>query len=93
MPSTVIWSPTPTCTAWANDASMTAPSGAEDRSQVPATTSGADIAGSAGVMARSSTGDFTALCSSVADAAWYGWPISRMPATSRSWLVLVPFWK
>ena len=44
-------------------------------------------------MARSSTGDFTALCSSVADAAWYGLPISRMPATSRSWLVLVPFWK
>ena len=70
MPYTVIWSPTPTCTAWANDASRTTPSGAEDRSQVPATTSGADIAGRTGVMARSSTGDLTAPCWSVAEAAW-----------------------
>ena len=70
MPSTVIRSPTPTCAAWAKDASRTTPSGAEGRSQVPATTSGADIAGGAGVMARSSTCDFTAPCSSVADAAW-----------------------
>ena len=32
--------------------------------------SGADIAGGTGVMARSSTGDLTAPCSSVAEAAW-----------------------
>ena len=70
MPSTAIRSPTPTCTASANDASRTTPSGAEGRSQVPATSSGADIAGSVGVIARSSTGDFTAPCSRVADAAW-----------------------
>ena len=69
IPSTMSLSPTPTCTAWANDASRTAPSGAEDRSQVPATTSGADIAGRTGVMARSSTGDLTAFCSRVAEAA------------------------
>ena len=47
MPSTAILFPTPTCTAAANDASRTAPSGAEDRSQVPATTSGAEMAGRA----------------------------------------------
>ena len=93
IPSTVIQSPTPTPTAWAKDASTTAPSWAEDRSQVPVTTSGADIAGGSGVMALSSTGDFTAPCSSVAGAAWYGWPVSLIPATWRSSLVLVPFWK
>ncbi len=70
MPRTVIRLPTRTCTACANDASMTAPSGAAGRSQLPATSSGADMAGSVDVMVRSSTGDFTALCSSVADAAW-----------------------
>ena len=70
MPSTTICSPTPTCTAAANDASRTAPSWTEDRSHVPATTSGVDMAGGVGVMPRSSTGDLTAPCSSVADAAW-----------------------
>ena len=69
MPSTTIRSPTPRRTAWAKDASRTTPSRAEGRSQVPATTSGAEIAGGADVMARSSTGDFTAPCSSVAEAA------------------------
>ena len=70
MPLTLIRMPTPTCTAWANEASRTTPSGAEERSQVPDTTSGADIAGSRGVMARSSTGDRTAPWARVADAAW-----------------------
>ena len=69
IPSTTIWEPTPTCTAAANEASTTAPSCSEARSQVPATSSGVDIAGGTGVMPRSSTGDFTAPCSSVADAA------------------------
>jgi hypothetical protein len=32
-------------------------------------------------MALSSTGDFTAPCSSVAGVAWYGWPVSLIPAT------------
>ncbi len=81
MPLTLIRMPTPTPTAWAKDASTTAPSWAEDRSQVPVTTSGADIAGGSGVMALSSTGDFTAPCSSVAGAAWYGWPVSLIPAS------------
>ncbi len=93
MPSTWMRPPTPTCTAWAKDASRTAPSGAEDRSQLPSTMIGTDIVGGAGVMARSSTGDFTAPCSSVAGAAWYGLPVSLIPATWRSPLVLVPFWK
>ena len=70
MPLTLIRIPTPTWTAWANEASRTTPSGTAERSQVPATTSGADILGSSGVMARSSTGDRTAPCSRVADAAW-----------------------
>ena len=69
MPSTVILSPTPTRTAWANDASRTTPSWIGARSQVPSTTSGTDIAGGSDVMARSSTGDLTAPCSSVAGAA------------------------
>ena len=38
--------------------------------QLFARTRGADIAGSCGVMARSSTGDRTAPCSRVAEAAW-----------------------
>ena len=70
MPSTTIRSPTPRWTASAKDASRTTPAGTPGRSQVPATSSGADIAGGAGVIARSSTGDFTAPCSRVADAAW-----------------------
>ena len=70
MPSTAILSPTPTCTAAANDASRTAPFGTEARSQVPATTSGAEMDGRTGVMARSSTGERTGPCSSVAEAAW-----------------------
>jgi hypothetical protein len=70
MPSTVIRSPTPTRTAWAKEASRTTPSWAGARSQVPSTTSGADIAGGSDVMALSSTGDRSAPCSSVADAAW-----------------------
>ena len=70
MPSTTIWSPTPTWTAAANDASSTAPSCSEGRSQVPATISGADIVGGTGVRPASSTGDRTAPCSSVAEAAW-----------------------
>ena len=70
MPSTVILSPTPTCSAAANDASRTAPSWAEGRSQVPATTSGTEMAGKAGVMARSSTGERAAPCLSVAEATW-----------------------
>ena len=70
MPSTVIQSPTPTCTAAANDASRTAPSWAEGRSQLPATTSGAEMAGKTGVMACNSTGERAGPCSSVAEAAW-----------------------
>ena len=69
MPSTRILTPTPTWTAAANEASRTAPSCSEDRSQVPATISGVDIAGGTGVIPRSSTGDCTGPCSSVADAA------------------------
>src|SRR6201989_2538172 len=87
IPSTVIQSPTPTPTAWAQDASTTAPSWAEDRSQVPVTTSGADIAGGSGVMALSSTGDFTAPCSSVAGAARHGRAGFLVSATRRHHLV------
>ena len=68
-PSRTIRSPSPTWTAAANDASMTTPSGWLARSQVPATTSGADIAGGAGVIPHSCTGDFCAPCTSVAAAA------------------------
>ncbi len=93
MPSTTIRSPTPTWTAAANEASSTAPSGSEDRSQVPATISGVDIVGRHGRHAAQLHGERTALCSSVADAAWYGWPTFWTPGSESSSLVSVPFWK
>ena len=52
-----------------------------------------DIVGGTGVMLLSSTGERTAPCSSVADAAWYGWPTFWTPGSESSSLVSVPFWK
>ncbi len=68
-PSRTIPLPRPTPVAAANEASMTTPCGWLARSQVPATTSGADIAGSRGVIPSSCTGDFCAPCTMVAGAA------------------------
>ena len=70
--------PTRRCAAAANEASTTAPGASAGlspaRSQLPSVTSGADMAGSVGRMARSSTGDSVAPCSRVAEAMIDGVP-------------------
>ena len=66
--SSAIASPTPTCAAAANEASTTTPSGLPWLSQLPATTSGADIAGSAVDIPSSCTDDLCEPNSRVAGA-------------------------
>ncbi len=69
---------------------MTTSSGWPARSQVPATMSGADIAGGDCVSPHSCTGDFCAPCTSVADAASYGAATAVTPGIARSCVVWVP---
>ena len=93
-PATAIRIPTRRCAAAANEASTTAPrpGGAPSpaRSQLPAVTSGAEMAGSAGSIARSSTGDSVAPCSRVAGAITDGVPTLVTPGSAASLARSVP---
>ena len=60
------------------------------RSQRPSVTSGADIAGSVGRIARSSTGDSVAPCSRVAEAIVDGVPTRVTPGSASSLARSVP---
>ncbi len=93
-PTTLTRSPTPRCSAAANEASTTAPGASAGlspaRSQRPAVTSGADMAGSVVRMARSSTGNSAAPCSSVAEAIVDGVPTRVTPGSASSLARSVP---
>ena len=93
-PATAIRIPTRRCAAAANEASTTAPARAAPPSlapsQLPSVTSGADMAGSVGSIARSSTGDSVAPCPRVAEAMTDGAPTLLTPGSASSLARSVP---